>query len=197
MAKRVFFSFHYQDVIDFRANVVRRSWLTKADRKSAGFYDASIWEDAKLHGPASVKKLIDNSLSGSSNTAVLIGTDTYSRRWVRYEICKSLHKGNHILGIHINSIKGKDQRTKYQGPNPFDYIGVVISSCGTKVESFTEYDLDQNKWVYYKDLKISYQIEGSPMAMKYRGNNTALSEFYSTYDWISHDGYNNFSNWLR
>ena len=29
MLKRVFFSFHYQDVIDFRANVVRRHWMTK------------------------------------------------------------------------------------------------------------------------------------------------------------------------
>ena len=29
MARRVFFSFHYQDVIDFRANVVRNHWLTK------------------------------------------------------------------------------------------------------------------------------------------------------------------------
>lgn len=29
MAKRVFFSFHYQDVIDFRANVVRQHKTTK------------------------------------------------------------------------------------------------------------------------------------------------------------------------
>jgi len=47
MAKRVFFSFHYQDVIDFRANVVRKHWLTKRDREAAGFFDASVWETAK------------------------------------------------------------------------------------------------------------------------------------------------------
>ena len=45
MAKRVFFSFHYQDVIDFRANVVRNHKLTKG--KSSGYFDSSIWEDAK------------------------------------------------------------------------------------------------------------------------------------------------------
>ena len=45
MAKKVFFSFHYQDVIDFRANVVRNHKLTKTD--SAGYFDASMWEDAK------------------------------------------------------------------------------------------------------------------------------------------------------
>lgn len=46
MAKRVFFSFHYQDVIDFRANVVRNHWMTKPDREEAGYFDASIW---KMH----------------------------------------------------------------------------------------------------------------------------------------------------
>ena len=45
MAKRVFFSFHYQDVIDFRANVVRNHKTTK--HEGAGYFDASIWEDAK------------------------------------------------------------------------------------------------------------------------------------------------------
>jgi len=45
MAKRVFFSFHYKDVIDFRANVVRSHRLTKNNQ--AGYFDASIWEEAK------------------------------------------------------------------------------------------------------------------------------------------------------
>ncbi len=34
MAKRVFFRFHDQDVIDFGANGVRQHWLTKADREA-------------------------------------------------------------------------------------------------------------------------------------------------------------------
>ena len=37
MAKRVFFSFDYQDVIDFRANVVRNHWIIKLDREDAAF----------------------------------------------------------------------------------------------------------------------------------------------------------------
>ena len=40
MAKRVFFSFHYQDVIDFRANVVRKHNVTKD--KNSKFFDALI-----------------------------------------------------------------------------------------------------------------------------------------------------------
>src|ERR1700692_3169037 len=62
MANRVFFTFHYKDVIDFRANVVRNHWLTKPDREAAGFYDASIWETARKEGDAALKRLINGVL---------------------------------------------------------------------------------------------------------------------------------------
>jgi hypothetical protein len=41
VAKKVFFSFDYEDVSDFRANVVRQHWLTKPDREAAGFFDVN------------------------------------------------------------------------------------------------------------------------------------------------------------
>src|SRR5262245_11342052 len=104
MAKKVFFSFHYQDVVDFRANVVRQHWLTKTDRDAAGFFDASIWGNATLSGPSAIKSLIDGALDGTSVTCVLIGSATAARRWVRYEIMKSFRKGNRLLAVHINSI---------------------------------------------------------------------------------------------
>src|ERR1700692_3506244 len=100
MAKRVFFSFHYQDVIDLRANVVRNHGLTKGN--SAGFFDHSLWESAKRTGPTALKRLINDGLHGSSVTCVLIGSDTYVRPWVRYELLKSFVRGNALLGIHIN-----------------------------------------------------------------------------------------------
>ena len=43
MARRVFFSFHYERDV-WRANVVRKSWVTKPDRKTAGFIDAAEFE---------------------------------------------------------------------------------------------------------------------------------------------------------
>ena len=110
MAKRVFFSFHYQDVIDFRANVVRNHWLTKPDREEAGFFDASIWENAKKTSTIALKHLINGELKNTTVTTVLIGSETYRRRWVQYEIIKSMEKGNQILGVHVNGIKGKMKR---------------------------------------------------------------------------------------
>src|SRR5205814_2043924 len=99
MAKRVFFSFHYQDVLDFRANVVRQHWLTKPDREDAGFFDHSLWEAVKKSGPTGLKKLINDGLTGSSVTCVLIGSETFGRPWVRYEILKSFRRDNSMLGV--------------------------------------------------------------------------------------------------
>ena len=117
MANRVFFTFHYQDVIDFRANVVRNHWLTKPDREAAGFYDASLWEKAKKESDAeaALKRLINGGLDNTSNTCILIGSNTYARPWVRYEILQGFKRGNHLFGVHINSIKGKDGLTKNAG----------------------------------------------------------------------------------
>ncbi|WP_181678543.1 TIR domain-containing protein, partial [Escherichia coli] len=77
MAKRVFFSFHYQDVSDFRANAVRNHWLTKSDRESAGYFDASVWEESKKKGDVALKKLINGALVNTSNTCILVGSNTY------------------------------------------------------------------------------------------------------------------------
>src|SRR5258708_941311 len=149
MAKRVFFSFHYQDVIDFRANVVRQHWLTKPDREVAGFFDASVWESAKKTNPAAVKRLIHSGLDGTSVTCVLIGSQTYVRPWVRYEIMKSFRKGNGILAVHINSITGKDQRTKPQGPNPLEHLGITFSATG---DSATMHENVDGQWREYPEI---------------------------------------------
>jgi hypothetical protein len=103
MARRVFFSFHYQDDI-FRVNVVRKSGVVLGTA-AAGFQDASLWEKAKKKGTAAVKRLIDRGLEGTTVTCVLIGQETASRRYVSYEIEQSAKRGNGLLGIHINGIK--------------------------------------------------------------------------------------------
>lgn len=192
MAKRVFFSFHYQDVIDFRANVVRNHWLTKPDREAAGFYDASIWESARKQGDIALKKLINGGLENTSNTCILIGSQTYARPWVRYEILKSFKKGNHIFGVHINSIKGKDSNIKSVGPNPLLYVGVTFSDNG---KTATLWEKNGDKWVQYDkiDGSATYQVN---VTQEYHGNGYNLAGWFNTYDWVANDGYNNFSNWV-
>ncbi|TDX36565.1 TIR-like protein DUF1863 [Halanaerobium congolense] len=188
MAKRVFFSFHYKDVSDFRANVVRNSWITQ-DRKASGFFDASIWEEAKKKGVKALKRLIADGLKNTSVSCVLIGTDTYSRRWVRYEIIKSLAKGNGIFGVYIHNIKDKYGNVAIQGHNPFDYLAVKYNEEGNYL-SFLEYKNGQ--WINYKDHD-GYSIKSD---IANRGKALKLSSFYNTYDWVFDDGYTNFNKWV-
>lgn len=189
MAKRVFFSFHYQDVIDFRVNVVRNHRLTKDD--NAGYFDASIWEDAKKTSDLALKRLINSELQNTSVTCVLIGTDTFKRRWVDYEIMKSINKGNDLIGIHINGIKGKDGKTKSKGNNPFYYLGYSFNSTGNKIQL---HNFIQGKWTTYNDLDgwAVNQVEESKRNKIFR-----LSSVYSVYDWIEDNGYDNFQSWIK
>src|SRR5690606_22288315 len=175
MAKRVFFSFHYQDVTDFRANVVRNHWRFKPDRESAGFFDASIWETAKKNGDLAIKRLINGSIKNTSNTCVLIGDDTFSRRWVRYEIIKSMASGNHIFGVHVNKIKCRNQLTKTYGNNPLDYLGFEYSGDGKLLRPI---ELKNGKWVYYKDYD-GYKLSKVAPTHKW-GKSFKLSSDYKT-----------------
>ena len=193
MAKRVFFSFHYQDVIDFRANVVRQHWLTKPDREVAGFFDASIWGNAELSGDIGIKRVINSGLEGTTVTCVLIGSETYARKWVRYEVLKSFRRGNSIFAVHINTIKGKDQQTKAKGPSPLSYLGVTFSASGVTA---TLWEHANGEWREYSEIdgRSSYQIDA--VSPQYRGKGFKLTEWCKEYDWVVSDGYTNFGSWV-
>jgi len=116
MARRVFFSFHYERDVS-RANVVRNSWVTQ-DRESAGFFDAGLWEEAKRKGDAAIKKMIDDALVNTTVTAVLLGQETGNRDYVKYEIAQSIARGNGLLGVWIYKIGNLQGQTDEAGPNP-------------------------------------------------------------------------------
>jgi hypothetical protein len=121
MARKVFFSFHYERDI-WRTNVVRNSGAVEGSA-AAGFHDASLWEEAKKKGDAEVKRMIDRGLSGTSVTVVLIGAETSKRKFVDYEVERSISRGNGLLGIYIGGIKDSNGRTDIQGPAPSRLTG--------------------------------------------------------------------------
>jgi hypothetical protein len=108
MARRVFFSFEYSDVS--RAMVVRNCWVT-VGRDAAGFVDAAEFEKLKQRGDANVRAWIDKQLNGTSVTAVLVGAETCSSKWVKYEIEASKKRGNGLLGIDISQVENLAGRT--------------------------------------------------------------------------------------
>ncbi|WP_395641440.1 TIR domain-containing protein [Rudaea sp.] len=192
MTKRVFFSFHYKDVIDFRANVVRNHWVSKDDREEAGYFDASIWEEAKKKNEIGLKRLINGALENTSTTCVLVGSNTYAREWVRYEIVHSIYRGSRVFGVHINQIKGKDQKTKTNGQNPFDYLALKYSLDGTRVEVF---EAANGKWLAYEKLP-SYALKNIAPKQRWGKLFNLSSLGYKTYCWSADDGYENFATWV-
>lgn len=58
MARRVFFSFHYQNDIN-RSMTVRNSWVTQG-KEAAGFIDKADFEQIKRQGNNAVDGLISN-----------------------------------------------------------------------------------------------------------------------------------------
>lgn len=113
MARRTFFSFKYEDV--GRAMVVRNSWVTR-EREARGFVDAADFEKIRKQGDAAIRAWIDGQLNGTSVTVVLVGAQTCSSRWVKYEIDQSIARGNGLLGVDISKIK--------------DFGGLTSERCG-------------------------------------------------------------------
>lgn len=189
MARKVFFSFHYKDVVSFRTNAVRNSWVTKRDITDFVFYDASLWEKVKKESPIAIKRMINSGLINTSVTAVLAGSETYTRPWVRYEIIESFKRSNGLITIHINSIPDKDKLKYQQGPNPLDYFYFRIDNA--KIHLW-EWDLPNKKWVSIESInrrevnfKFNNIVEGT------------FSKIFKSFDWMIDDGYNNFSDWVE
>ena len=76
-----------------------------------------IRRDAKKAGEEGIKRMILRNLNNTTVTIVLIGTSTWQRPWVRYEIAQSIARKNGLLGIYIHHLE--DQ---WKG----------ISNCGLK-----------------------------------------------------------------
>jgi hypothetical protein len=153
MARSVYFSFHYQDVFDFRANVLRNSG--KFRKSGDVFRDSSIWEEAKEKQILKIKSLIDAELKGSSITCVLIDSETYSSRWVRYEIFKSFQMKKGQVGVGINWTKDKHGKILFwKGENPFNYLSLKVVADGKFIDLLEYKETIGLLIITYLELKI-------------------------------------------
>lgn len=149
MARKIFFSFHYERDA-WRAGQVRNCNVVSSEDQY-GFIDAADWESIKKQGDAAIERWIDDQLKNTSVTAVLIGAETASREWVQCEIAKSWNRGNGIVGIRIHNIKDQDQKTDTAGRNPLDDFklpdGTVLSSvCKTYDWAIDDGRKNLGKW---------------------------------------------------
>lgn len=123
MARRIFFSFHYDRDIR-RVVQVRNSWVVRAGNETQPFMDKAEWESIKRTGKQAIEKWIDKQLNGTSVTVVLIGAETYDREWVKHEIKRSYELGKGMLGIYIHNVRDPQMGTDTKGKNPFDHWSI-------------------------------------------------------------------------
>lgn len=117
MAKRqIFYSFHFNNDV-MRVQQVRNMGLVEGNTPVS----PNEWETIKK-SDATVEKWIDDNMKGKSCVVVLIGSQTYARPWVKYEIKKAWEDGKGLLGIHIHNLKCPNNGTCEMGPNPFASI---------------------------------------------------------------------------
>lgn len=196
--RKAFFSFHYDDIM--RVNNVRNAWkIAHPDSPMMrSFYDSSLWESRKLEGPEAVKRLIREGVENTSAVCVLIGSQTWSRRWVRYEIARSIIDNRGLLAVHINGLVHHQRRqTDPLGLNPLNYMGV--GKVQTNALAIPQYYLCEKDadgaWIWYQDYTSPIKLPAwlpDPAA----GYATALSEGAVTYDYVAQQGHSSIGVWI-
>lgn len=115
MARRVFFSFDYRYV--WKVNQIR-SMPNITGTAAAGFQDASLWEAAKKQSDRAIKAMIDRALVNTSVTVVFVTYGTANRKFINYEIDKSIEKDNGLVAVQIHHLKDQNGNTGSPGAIP-------------------------------------------------------------------------------
>ena len=139
MARRVFFSFHFQRD-SWRVSQVRNSNIVTSKYQRNDFLDSADWENLKKSGEKAIENWINKQLEGTSVTVVLIGKETSERKFVQYEIKKSYEKGNGLIGIYIHGLKNSLGLTDTKGANPFDKFHLGSNSTDLLSRHIKTYD---------------------------------------------------------
>ena len=187
--RKAYFAFHFDDVM--RVNNVRKAFKRT-------FYDSSLWESRKLADPEAIKRLIREGVEYTSSVCVLIGTHTWCRRWVRYEMARAVIDKRGLLGVHINGLNHHGRlHADALGINPLDQmaVGKVLANAFAVPQYYLFEWGAQGSWVRYQDhqlpiVKPSYLLDPPP------GYLIQLSTGAKVYDFDRQDGPANIGSWI-
>ena len=174
-------------------NQVRNSWRYRheATRETEGFFDGSIWESSRRVGPESLKNLIREGIKNTSVTCVLVGTETHERRWVRYELARSVIKGNGLIAVKINLMGNQQGYVSQEGPNPFDFLGVYNAGGSVRLA-----ELKNGKWGKYDDYTQAVDLPVTWLK-PHDSNVIRLSRYARSYCYTTQNGAANFASWVQ
>ena len=200
VTRRVYFSFHY-DNDKLRADLIKGAWDLPGEREgNLRIHDGSLEELAKKKSELAIKRAINGGMVGTSVCCVLVGDETWNRRWCRYEAFDALYNGKGLLAVHVKSLPSvpvplgllsaplanpfSNLATLLGsaiGPNPFDHWGHVRPTGHQKL--YPAYLIGQH-WVR---CALSDSVALSPMYWSTYIENSVypLNNWYPIYDWAN------------
>jgi hypothetical protein len=198
--RKAYFAFHFDDIM--RVNNVRNAWkITHPDSALfRSFYDSSLWESKKLEGEDALKRLIREGVEYTSAVCVLIGTETWQRRWVKYEIARSVIDGRGLLAVHVNGLNHHQrQRPDALGLNPLHILGVgkTVSGQFYLYENRLVNYLGQTEWQWHRYQDYGSEVPLPPYLPEPAVNLIApLSRGTAEYNYATEDGHKNIGAWI-
>lgn len=117
MARRVFFSFHFDG--DFwRTQQVRNMGTLEGQ----SLCTANAWEEVKRKGNAAIERWIEDNMHGKSCVVALVGAQTASRPWVVHELSKGWNDGKGVLAIRVDRLLDSKGQSSTAGANPLSKV---------------------------------------------------------------------------
>ncbi len=126
----VFLSFHY----DRDAHRVQQI-MNMGVIDGQAIMNSQDWEAAKKKGKGAVETWINEQMKYKTAVVVLVGAQTASREWVKYEIAKAWDDKRPLVGVRIHGLKNLAEKTDTAGPNPFDNVSL---KSGKKVSDYVQ-----------------------------------------------------------
>jgi hypothetical protein len=116
MARKVFYSFHYDGDRD-RVAQVRNMGVVEGSPIASD----NDWEQIKRGGDKAIQAWIDSQMNGTSCCVVLIGAATAGRKWVTYEIEQAWRQRKGVVGVHIYELKDLRGQKTSKGMDPLEF----------------------------------------------------------------------------
>lgn len=162
------------------------------DQVDHGFFDNSVFEASQRESDDSLKAFLRKGLNNTSVTCVLAGKETWKRRWVRYEIARSVKKGNGLLTVYIHGVKNKDKEVAAKGADPLAQMGVYKTDNGIFFAEWKE-----KKWVKYNDYTLAIPAGDLWFNAPTSTDVVPFSTHCMSYDFAAQDGRKNMSGWIE
>ena len=149
MAKSVFYSFHYRRDAWRLQQIIQMGVL-----EGQPILNPQNWEEVKRRGDDAIKSWIADQMVYKSAVVVLVGAQTASRPWVRYEIAYAWDNYKPLVGIRIHGLADSAKNIDSAGANPFSQV--TLKGGGTVGDYVPLYTpTGYNSQAVYSDIEIN------------------------------------------